>query len=99
MLEKEVEKYLCRQIKNELFGWALKFVSPGQNGVPDRVVLIPQGRIYFVETKAPNKKLRKLQGYVCNKIRALGFSVLRIDTIEKVDDFIKEVRTGGIQTA
>lgn len=96
MLEKEVEKYLCSQVKNELFGWALKFVSPGQNGVPDRVVLIPQGRIYFVETKAPNKKLRKLQGYVCNKIQALGFSVLRIDTVEKADDFVREVKNGGI---
>lgn len=96
MLEKEVEKYLCRQVKNELFGWALKFVSPGQNGVPDRIVLIPQGKIYFIETKAPNKKLRKLQCYVCDKIRALGFSVLRIDTVEKADDFVREVKNGGI---
>lgn len=96
MLEKEVEKYLCRQVKNELFGWALKFVSPGQNGVPDRIVLIPQGKIYFIETKAPNKKLRKLQCYVRDKIRALGFSVLRIDTVEKADDFVREVKNGGI---
>lgn len=96
MLEKEVEKYLCRQVKNELSGWALKFVSPGQNGVPDRIVLIPQGKIYFIETKAPNKKMRKLQCYICDKIRALGFAVLRIDTVEKADDFVREVKNGGV---
>ena len=51
MLEKTVEKELCDRIKNDLGGWALKFVSPGQNGVPDRIVLVPYGRIYFVETR------------------------------------------------
>ena len=55
MLEKTVEKELCDRVKNDLCGWALKFVSPGQNGVPDRIVLVPYGRIYFVETKAPGK--------------------------------------------
>ena len=96
MLEKTVEKELCDRVKNELGGWALKFVSPGQNGVPDRIVLVPYGRIYFVETKAPGKKLRKLQMYVCGLIKQLGFKVLRIDTKEKVEDFVKEVQAGGI---
>ncbi len=96
MLEKDVEGYLCKRVKDELHGWALKFVSPGQNGVPDRIVLVPPGRIYFVETKAPGKKLRKLQEWICGRIRALGFTVLRIDTVEKADDFIREVQRGGI---
>lgn len=96
MLESDVEKHLCKRVKNELHGWALKFVSPGQNGVPDRIVLVPMGRIYFVETKAPGKKLRKLQEWVCGRIKGLGFAVLRLDTKDKVDAFVREVMSNGI---
>lgn len=96
MLEKEVEQHLCKRVKKELHGLALKFVSPGFNGVPDRIVLLPMGRIYFVETKAPGKKLRKLQEWVCGVIRNLGFTVLRIDTKEKAEAFIREVQGRGI---
>ena len=96
MLESDVEKHLCKREKNEIHGWALKFVSPGQNGVPDRIVLVPMGRIYFVETKAPGKKLRKLQEWVCGLIKGLGFAVLRLDTKDKVDAFVREVMSNGI---
>lgn len=96
MLESEVEKHLCKRVKKELHGWALKFVSPGQNGVPDRIVLVPMGRIFFVETKAPGKKLRKLQEWVCGLIKGLGFAVLRVDTKDKVDAFVREVQSNGI---
>lgn len=99
MLEKTVEKELCCRVKNDLGGLALKFVSPGQNGVPDRIVLLPYGRIYFVETKAPGKKLRKLQGYVCDLIKQLGFEVLWIDTIEKVDAFVRKAKEDGQSVA
>ena len=96
MLESEVEKKLCKKVKEELKGRAFKFVSPGQNGVPDRIVLVPMGRIYFVETKAPGKKLRKLQEWVRGLIQDLVFNVLRIDTIEKVDMFIRQVKENGV---
>ena len=96
MLESEVEKKLCKKVKEELHGRAFKFVSPGQNGVPDRIVLVPMGRIYFVETKAPGKKLRKLQEWVQGLIQELGFVVLRIDTVEKVEMFIRQVKKNGI---
>ncbi len=91
MLEKEVEGRLRKQVKDRLGGLALKFVSPGLRGVPDRIVLLPGARIVFVETKAPAEKLRKLQKYVCGLIAALGFDVRRIDTMEKVDGFIREM--------
>lgn len=91
MLEKEVERYLCRQVRDKLGGRALKFVSPGLNGVPDRIILMPGGRIAFVETKAPSKKLRKLQDYVCGMIADLGFDVRRIDTHAGVDAFVLEM--------
>lgn len=96
MLESEVEKKLCKRVKNELHGRALKFVSPGFNGVPDRIVLVPIGRIFFVETKAPGKNLRKLQKWVRGLIQGLGFTVLRVDTLEKVNDFIRQVQENEI---
>ena len=96
MLESEVEKKLCKRVKEELHGRAFKFVSPGQNGVPDRIILVPMGRIYFVETKAPGKKMRRLQEWVADGIRKLGFEVLRIDTIEKVEEFVRQVKEHGI---
>lgn len=96
MLESEVEKKLCKRVKEELHGRAFKWVSPGQNGVPDRIILVPMGRIYFVETKAPGKKLRKLQERVRGLIQKLGFVVLRIDTLEKVEVFIRQVKEDGV---
>ena len=89
-----MERYLCRQVKKKLGGMALKFVSPGLDGVPDRIVLIPGGKITFVETKAPAKKLRRLQEFVCGMIAALGFEVRRIDTKTSVDAFILEMEAG-----
>lgn len=88
MLEKEVERYLCKQVKNRLGGMALKFVSPGMSGVPDRIILLPGARVCFVETKAPGERMRRLQNYVCGLIRALGFKVYCIDTKAKVDAFV-----------
>lgn len=98
MLESEVEKKLCKRVKEELHGRAFKFVSPGYSGVPDRIVLLPMGRIYFVELKAPGKKLRKLQEWVAGLIRELGFEVIRIDTLEKVEEFVRKVKADGVQT-
>lgn len=94
MLEKEVERYLCQQVKRKLGGTALKFVSPGLSGVPDRIVLMPGGKVTFVETKAPAQKLRRLQAYVCGMISTLGFEVRRIDTKTEVDAFILEMEAG-----
>lgn len=96
MRESEVESHLCDRVKQDLHGLALKFVSPGCNGVPDRILLVPMGRIWFVETKAPSKTPRKLQKHMITIIRALGFRVLVLDTKTAVDDFIREVRNGGI---
>lgn len=96
MIESTVEKRLCKKVKNELHGLALKFISPGLSGVPDRIVLLPGGRIYFAELKAPGREMRKLQRWVASKIEALGFKVLTINTPEKVDAFIREVRENGI---
>lgn len=71
---------------------ALKFVSPGMAGIPDRLVLLPRGRIYFVELKAPGKNLRPLQVKRKRQLEALGFKVYVIDSYEKIQLFIDEVK-------
>ena len=61
-------------------------------GVPDRMILLPGGRIYFVELKAPGKKERPRQRYVQAILQRLGFTVFAsVDSIEKVDEIIREL--------
>lgn len=87
MREKEIETYLRDQVK-ALGGKAYKFVSPGNAGVPDRLVLLPSGKIAFVELKATGKKATALQEAQHRKIRNLGFGVFVIDCKTEVDKFI-----------
>lgn len=91
MREKIVEIYLREQIK-KLNGIAYKFVSPGNAGVPDRLVLLPNGRTIFVELKAPGKKTSVLQDRQIARIRKLGFQVEILDSVDKVDEFIEKMR-------
>lgn len=90
MEEQKIERRLRKEI--ELIGGkALKFVSPGVSGVPDRIVLLPGGKVIFVELKAPGKKLSPIQEVRKKELEKLGFKVKVIDSIEKVLDFIKGV--------
>lgn len=67
-------------------GKCLKFVSPGTAGVPDRICLLPSGRIVFVETKASGKKPKPLQSKRHKELRALGFEVRVIDSEEQIHE-------------
>ena len=89
MTEKEVERYLVERVKEE-GGKAYKFVSPGNSGVPDRMVVFPEGCIYFVELKAPGKKSSKLQERQQLNLQNLGCDVFELDCKEKVDWFIQQ---------
>ncbi|MBV4427134.1 VRR-NUC domain-containing protein [Clostridium tyrobutyricum] len=93
MLESVIEKRLKKEIE-KIGGKALKFVSPGMSGVPDRIVLLPQGKIVFVELKAPGKKRRKLQEYRAKQLQTLGFRVECIDSIDGVNRFVKQLIEG-----
>lgn len=63
---------------------AVKFVSPGLAGVPDRLLLLPGGKCAFVELKAPGKRLRPLQEKRKRQLEALGFRVFCIDGMEQI---------------
>lgn len=84
MKEKEIESYLVRRVR-EAGGRAYKFVSPGNGGVPDRLVCLPGGVIAFVELKAPGQKARPQQRLQIDRLRALGFRVEVIDSKEGAD--------------
>lgn len=86
MLESKIEKALVARVK-ALGGKCEKFTSPGRRAVPDRIVLLPGGRVVFVELKAPNKKPTALQLLDHVERRALGFDVRVIDSLEAANAF------------
>lgn len=88
MKEKKVEEYLRDEVK-KIGGRAYKFVSPGNNGVPDRLVLLPGGMAVFVELKAKGKKSTALQKGQQERIRRLGFPVYVVDSMTGVDCLIQ----------
>ena len=97
MTEKDIEKYLRNKVKTDLGGRAYKFVSPGNNGVPDRLIALPYGKAVFVETKAPGKKSTPLQKAQQEKLRRLGFRVFPdVDSREKVNEVVEACRRMGI---
>ena len=90
MREKIIEKELVRAVKDK-GGIAPKFTSPGFDGIPDRLVLLPGGRMGFVELKAPGKKPRALQMARHKLLRRLGFKVYVIDKIDQIDSVLEEI--------
>ena len=90
MREKTIEEKLVK-ITRSMGGLALKFSSPGFDGVPDRLVLLPKGRTAFVEMKAPGKMLRPLQVRRKRQLEALGFSVYCIDRPEQIGGILSEI--------
>lgn len=90
MREKDIEKELAARVK-AMGGIAPKFTSAGFDGMPDRLVLLPGGRMGFVELKAPGKKPRALQLARHRLFRRLGFKVYVIDGIEQIDGVLEEI--------
>lgn len=90
MRERLIESYLREQVK-AAGGIAYKWTSPGNSGVPDRIVILPGGRALFVELKAPGGKPTKLQMVQHKRLRALGCDVRVIDSKEQVDEMLQEL--------
>lgn len=95
MREKLIEEYFVREVK-KAGGLALKVNSSSMRGLPDRMVLLPNGILFFAEMKATGKTARALQNFVHNKLKALGFEVYVVDSNEKVKEVLKRY---GICTA
>ena len=91
MSEKDIEQYLRVQVK-AIGGTAYKFVSPGNAGVPDRMVCLPGGQVVFVELKAPGKKPTPLQLTQMNRLAKLGFYVVVADSKSAVDCVIEKCK-------
>lgn len=91
MQEKDIEKYLVEQVKKQ-GGWALKFISPGVSGVPDRIVLLPDGCMFFAEVKRPGAKARPLQLAIHKKLKMLGFTVYVLDDREQIETILSMYR-------
>ena len=90
MRESEIEKRLKNAVKMR-DGLALKFVSPNFNGVPDRLLLLPEGKAAFAELKATGRKMRSLQIKRKRQLEALGFLVYCIDSIEQIGGVLDEI--------
>lgn len=90
--EKATEKYLRDEIKR-IGGKAYKFVSPGNAGVPDRLICLPGGRAVFVELKSEGRHSTPNQKRQQQKLRALGFDVYAdVDTKTKVDEIVRSLK-------
>jgi len=86
-----IEQKLLSAVKG-MGGIAPKFVSPGYDGMPDRIVLLPGGRMAFVEVKAPSKVPRPLQEARHRMLRKLGFKVFVLDRPEQIGGILDEIR-------
>lgn len=92
MREKTLERKLVEAVK-ATGGVAPKFVSPGFDGMPDRLVLLPFGRIGFVEVKRHGEKPRPLQESRHGMLRRLGFKVYVIDSIEQIGGAVRDIQS------
>ena len=90
MREKIIEQKLVQAVRHT-GGLALKLVSPGLNGVPDRLLLFHGGKLVFAEVKAPGKKLRPQQRYRMLQLIRMGFRVYVVDSEEKIGGIIHEI--------
>ena len=92
MTEKDIEEYLRLGVK-KLGGTAFKFKSPGNAGVPDRLIVMPGNRIYFVELKRPGGETRPLQNRQISRLKDLGCRVLVVDSKESAERFLNDIQS------
>lgn len=89
MTEKELEQKLVRAVKVK-GGIAYKFTSPAHRSVPDRIVVMPKGRVIFIEVKAPGKgRLTKLQARERDKLVSLGAEYHLLNDPEQVERILE----------
>lgn len=89
--EKVVERKLVELVKMS-GGMCIKLLCDQLIGLPDRMCLFPGHKIVFVELKTTGRKPKRIQMYMHNKLRALGFRVEVIDTVESVVNFVDNIK-------
>ena len=90
-LEKEVESYLVREAVKHGF-LAVKFIPDQKKGMPDRLILLPQGRVVWVELKRPKGgRLSPMQKYQHQKLESLGHEVYVVATRAEVDALLQKI--------
>ena len=90
MLEKEIERYFVKKAKQRKC-LCYKFVSPGNAGVPDRIIITPWGETVYVELKTPTTDLRPLQRSVHERIRHQNAMVFTLHDRDEVDQFFEVI--------
>ena len=89
--EKTLEANLYSRVK-QIGGHALKFTSFSEIGFPDRIVLMPKGKTYWVELKSEQEKPRLIQRLRHEELERLGFQVFVIDNTKKLNEFIELIK-------
>ena len=92
--EKLVERKLVEAVKAN-GGMCIKLLCDNLLGLPDRLVLMPHSKIAFVELKTTGQKPRRIQIFMHNKLKGLGFKVEIIDTVKGVNNFISSIKNGN----
>lgn len=90
MKERKIEEKLRKAVRQK-GGLCWKFVSPGNAGVPDRIILMQKGKFAFVELKAPGETMRSLQEKRKRQLQSLGIKVFCLDSVEDIPKMISEI--------
>lgn len=90
MRESTIEKRLVRGVE-ERGGLCYKFVSPGNKGVPDRIVITPDGQTHYVELKSQTGRLSPMQRFQRDELKARNVTVHVLNSVDRVEDFLREV--------
>lgn len=91
MRESDIERWLVRQVR-ELGGFADKFVSPGNPGVPDRIIVMPGGRVLFVELKTEIGRLSGIQRWQRERYQGMGVDFRVVKGMKAARELVKELR-------
>ncbi len=98
MKESQIERYMVREVKKH-GGLCFKFVSPGNPGVPDRIVITPAGKTIYVELKTDIGRMARVQEWQRSELEKRGADVRVLFGMDAVKGFLREVFTDAVHTA
>lgn len=94
MLEKEIESWLNKQV-GKMGGLAYKFISPENPGVPDRIYILPNGKVWFVELKQKFGKTARIQKWQRDRLLGMGCNYRLVRGREDAEAFVRQLGGGG----